>query len=148
MDVLKSIKLLDNRNITFHFAGKFFNEKDKKGFESFIIENELSEKVVYHGVVNGKAKKDLLEICDIFVLPTYYPKEGQPISIIEAMGNGLAIITTNHAGIPDLISSDNGKFVNPCSATEISNAISNLINNRTMLQALAKRNRKIVVEKL
>ena len=54
----------------------------------------------------------LLEKCNVFILLTNYPNEGQPISIIEAMGNGMLIITTNHAGIPDLISSDNGLLIN------------------------------------
>lgn len=41
--------------------------------------------------------------CYIFVLPTRYPNEGQPIGILEAMGNGMLIITTDHAGIPDIV---------------------------------------------
>ena len=36
-------------------------------------------------------------------MPTRYPNEGQPISILEAMGNGMFIITTDHAGIPDIV---------------------------------------------
>lgn len=34
---------------------------------------------------------------------TRYPNEGQPISILEAMGNGMMIVTTDHAGIPDIV---------------------------------------------
>ena len=37
------------------------------------------------------------------MLPTRYPNEGQPISILEAMGNGMFIISTDHAGIPDIV---------------------------------------------
>ncbi len=44
-----------------------------------------------------------------FALPTRYPNEGQPISILEAMGNGMFIITTDHAGIPDItVGTENG----------------------------------------
>ena len=39
----------------------------------------------------------------MFILPTRYPNEGQPISILEAMGNAMFIITTDHAGIPDVV---------------------------------------------
>ena len=53
-----------------------------------------------------------MRVCDIFVLLTRYPNEGQPISILEAMGNGMAIITTNHAGIPDIVKNgENGIVV-------------------------------------
>lgn len=41
-------------------------------------------------------------------MPTRYPNEGQPISILEAMGNGMFIITTDHAGIPDIVGTENG----------------------------------------
>ena len=37
--------------------------------------------------------------------------EGQPISILEAMGFGNVIITTKHAGIPDICSDKNAVFV-------------------------------------
>ena len=56
----------------------------------------------YLGVVSGKLKTELLSWGNVFCLPTYYSMEGQPISIIEAMGFGNFIVTTNHAGIPDI----------------------------------------------
>lgn len=87
----------------FHFAGKFFNEDDKKDFFDYIENNKLNDFVTYYGIVTGSRKKELLKKCDVFVLLTTYPKEGQPISILEAMGNGMAIVTTNHAGIPDIL---------------------------------------------
>ena len=59
--------------------------------------------ITYHGIVGGEKKADLLKLCDIFALITRYPNEGQPISIIEAMANGMYIITTDHAGVPALV---------------------------------------------
>ncbi len=87
----------------FDFAGKFFEDGEKEYFESYVKENKLEEYVTYHGVVAGEEKRNLLKQCDIFTLPTRYPKEGQPISILEAMGNGMFIVTTDHAGIPDIV---------------------------------------------
>lgn len=94
---------LVHKRFHFDFAGAFFDEKEKKYFFSFIKENELQDFVSYHGIVNGEQKKDLLMSSDIFVLLTRYPNEGQPISILEAMGNGMVVISTNHAGIPDIV---------------------------------------------
>lgn len=48
---------------------------------------------------------------DIFVLLS--ENEGLPISIIEAMRAGLAIISTNVSGIPELVSNDNGLLIRP-----------------------------------
>lgn len=92
----------------FDFAGKFFEDREKEYFGSYIKDNELDEYVTYHGIVDGDAKRKLLKECYIFALPTRYPNEGQPISILEAMGNGMFIITTDHAGIPDIVDAENG----------------------------------------
>lgn len=87
----------------FDFAGKFFEDKEKEYFENYVKDNFLEEYVTYHGTVNGEEKQRLLKECYFFVLPTKYPNEGQPISILEAMGNGMYVITTEHAGIPDIV---------------------------------------------
>ena len=87
----------------FHFAGKFFDEKEKNSFKMYVEKYALHEFVTYHGIVGGNEKKALLKQCDIFTLLTRYPNEGQPISILEAMGNGMCIVTTDHAGIPDIV---------------------------------------------
>lgn len=91
-----------NRKFSFEFAGKFFDDEEKVYFEKYISENQLEDYIKYHGIVGGDEKKDLLYNSDVFVLLTNYPNEGQPISIIEAMFNGMVIVTTDHAGIPDL----------------------------------------------
>lgn len=95
-------------DIHFDFAGKFFDMTEEDYFMSFIKDNELDTYVTYHGIVSGEEKQKLLESCHVFALLTRYPNEGQPISILEAMGNGMAIVTTNHAGIPDIATSRNG----------------------------------------
>lgn len=93
----------------FDFCGKFFDDEEKNYFEFYVKENALEQYVSYHGVVLGDEKRKFLETADFFALPTRYPNEGQPISIIEAMANGLVVITTDHAGIPDLVKNmDNG----------------------------------------
>lgn len=111
----EKLKADSGASIKFHFdfAGQFFEENEKHYFYNYISENHLENFVTYHGVVKGKTKKNLFKQCDIFVLLTEYSKEGQPISLLEAMGNGLYIITTNHAGIPDIIQNGiNGSIFN------------------------------------
>ncbi len=91
------------RKFHFDFAGLFFDKREKEYFEKYIKDNSLENYVTYHGVVSGEEKKNLLVNATYFVLLTKYPKEGQPISIIEAMSNGLIILSTEHAGIPDVV---------------------------------------------
>lgn len=99
----ESVDKGNDRKYHFDFAGKFFEKAEEDYFNLFIKNNNLEEYVSYHGVVGGEQKQGLLNNADIFVLLTRYPNEGQPISILEAMGNGLQVITTNHAGIPDIV---------------------------------------------
>lgn len=87
----------------FDFAGKFFEKNEEDFFWNYVKDNGLEDYITYHGIVSGDKKRELLKLCDIFALPTRYPNEGQPISILEAMGNGMFIITTDHAGIPDIV---------------------------------------------
>lgn len=92
----------------FDFAGAFFDKKEEVFFWKYVKENELSSYITYHGVVSGNDKKELLKNSNIFILLTRYPREGQPISILEAMGNGMVIVTTKHAGIPDIVNENWG----------------------------------------
>lgn len=102
----------------FDFAGKFFEESEQEYFENYIKENRLEEYITYHGIVDGEKKRELLKKCFIFALPTRYRIEGQPISILEAMGNGMFIITTDHAGIPDIVEDGvNGMIINDSSSS-------------------------------
>ena len=103
----------DADKFVFHFAGKFFDPAEEKFFKEH---SEGLPNVVFHGVVGGQVKVDLLKQCNIFSLLSRYPNEGQPISILEAMGNGMAVITTDHAGIPEIASHANGYA---CSKTHI-----------------------------
>ena len=99
----KRVESGEEKKLHFDFAGKFFDETEEKFFFNNIKDNGIEDFVMYHGIVGGDKKRELLKTCDIFVLLTRYPNEGQPISILEAMGNGMMIVTTDHAGIPDIV---------------------------------------------
>ena len=99
----ENVSLGNKPRFYFHFAGKFFKNSDKLFFEEYIHKYKLEKFVIYHGIVDGEQKRKLLKNCNIFILLTRYPKEGQPISILEAMGNAMTIVTTNHAAIPDIV---------------------------------------------
>ncbi len=149
-DLLKVILELKRRGIVdkfkFYFAGKFFDEREKQFFDNYISENELSSHVIFNGPAYGQDKIDLLKKCHVFSLLSTYPNEGQPISILEAMGNGMAIITTNHAGIPDIATSKNG-FVSDKSNIDVSNISDFLIEmykDREALKSICKLNYDVI----
>ena len=130
----------------FHFAGKFFDSQEE---DYFMEHSKGLSNVVFHGVVGGKDKTDLLRKCQIFSLQSRYPNEGQPISILEAMGNGMAIITTDHAGIPEIASCDNG-FVCDKGHIDVEDIYRYLLDcyqNRETFTAVCERNYLDVKEK-
>ena len=59
------------------------------------------ESVSFPGWLRGKAKEDVLLNSSVFLLPSY--NEGLPMSILDAMGYGLPIVSTNVGGIPKLV---------------------------------------------
>lgn len=83
----------------FSFAGGFESEAAK---DSFLRAIQHLPMVRYHGTVYGAEKRSLLLRAHLFCLPTYYPYEGQPISILEAYAAGCAVATTDHSGIFDI----------------------------------------------
>jgi glycosyltransferase involved in cell wall biosynthesis len=62
---------------------------------------KLKDRVDYLGWIDEDKKSQLLAGCDIFTLPSY--GEGMPVSILEAMAYGLAVISTRVGGIPELV---------------------------------------------
>jgi glycosyltransferase involved in cell wall biosynthesis len=150
-DILKLAKYAkDNDDVRFKFifAGKFFNETDKTNFFEYIKENDVSSIVEYKGIVSGDDKNKLLENNDYFMLLTRYKNEGQPISIIEAAANGLRVITTDHAGIKDILNSSKMIMVdkNKISIKEIYDILNLEYIKRTELIDLANENRREIIK--
>lgn len=125
------------------------------GFESAKCKNEFLKTIegqkglIYHGLfVSGYEKKTLYKQAHIFCLPTYYPYEGQPISILEAYATGCAVITTDHSGIPDVFRNGvNGFEVQKMSSDSIKSMLEQILEKPEQLQPIAIFNRKIAYEK-
>ena len=84
--LLNALKNLEKNNIIYKakIAGNI-DQKYSKEILNLFTELKNAE---YIGVVNGDDKKNLLKWGNVFVLPTFYKMEGQPISILEAMATG------------------------------------------------------------
>lgn len=79
--------------------------------KNFVAKHNLLDNVSFMGnVPNSEVHKVLCEE-NIFILMS--ENEGLPISIIEAMRAGLAIISTKVAGIPEQVNETNGILLNP-----------------------------------
>ena len=148
MDLLKAVEILIDKEIfNFHltFAGSFIaSPDDPLGSDITVFEEEflkkiksdkLKEYITYRGVVIGEEKESLLKESDIFILPTSYHVEGQPVSIIEAMAYGCAIISTKYRSIPDIIvENENGFYTEYGNPLSLASKIEELLNDKEKLK--------------
>lgn len=130
------------RRFHFDFAGNFFDKNEESYFFNYIKKYGLDDYVTYHGVVDGNEKRKLLQMCDVFCLLTNYPNEGQPISILEAMGNGMVVVTTDHAGIPDLVIDGENGIVEEKNNISTQRIYSRLLN--VDYETIEKTNRHVI----
>ncbi len=75
----------------------------------------IQDKVLFKGKVNQQEAFELMKSADIFVHHSVTSKNGEtegiPTVIMEAMSAGLPVISTYHAGIPELVESGRTGFM-------------------------------------
>lgn len=76
--------------------------ENRKIIEDYVSDYGLQEHV--HLLGQQEDVFGFLHKADIFALPSLY--EGVPMTLIEAMGTGLPIVTTRVGGIPDMLDDD------------------------------------------
>ena len=139
-DVLQAVDILVNkeeRNVKCVFAGKFMASPDderpgisnKEDFDKFIEYHHLADVVSYYSGMYGEQKDEMFAKANVFLLPTYYINEGQPVSIIEAMAYGCVPIVTRYRHIPMMVTEENGCFVEAKRSEQIAKAVEELMDN-------------------
>ena len=111
--------------------------------EDLIKSNEIENIVKFEGWVSGDKKIDLLNWCDVYILPSF--NEGLPISILEAMSYSHPIISTPVGGILEVLhDGENGIVVNPGNVNEIYNSLLFFVNNRNLIKLQGETSEKLV----
>ena len=73
--------------------------------------NKLGKSIFIHGCLSNSDAVKFMHDVDIVALPTYYPSEAFPISIIEAMSLTKMVISCPRAAVKDMLTDLEGK---PC----------------------------------
>jgi glycosyltransferase involved in cell wall biosynthesis len=109
---------------------------------------DLVDAITYHGPVHGEAKWRILEDADVFVLPTQYPGEGQPISVIEALSRGIPVVASRYRGIPEQVETGlNGWLIDPVTPETIADAIAKVVGTAESYSRLSMNARRVYEEK-
>lgn len=148
LDVLQAGTLLNDQglDVRIDFVGRWYSDTDKREFEQLVERNELGRSVHHHGLIEDRATlKQFYLKADVFVFPTYYLHEAQPLCIIEAMSAGAPIVTTNKGGIPNLVRDGVEGFVVPAQHPgAIAAAVRRLTDDQTWLSTSRNARRRFV----
>lgn len=127
--------------MSFDFAGGFASEADRLSFLGRLGAHAGAR---HHGIVAGETKRSLLHAAHVFCLPTYYPYEGQPISILEAYAAGCAVVTTDHSGIFDIFTpGQNGHAAHKRDAGSVADALGAMLTDLPTTERIGRHNREL-----
>ncbi|HEY8380516.1 MAG TPA: glycosyltransferase family 4 protein [Microvirga sp.] len=113
--------------------------------EPYRVEAErlgLGDRVRFEGWVGPDGVTALLAQSDVFVLPSH--GENQPMSIIEAMGAGLAVVTTRVGAIPEMVEHErSGLLVEAGDSDALARALERVLVSPEERQRLGKAGRAV-----
>lgn len=115
----------------------FGGDGEREQAEKLCVEKGIADHVTFLGWVKGAEKERLLRECSIYVLPTYH--EGMPMSILEAMSYGMAVVSTYVGGIPHIImDEENGLLCEAGNLSQLQKALYDVLGNCDRREALGK----------
>jgi glycosyltransferase involved in cell wall biosynthesis len=105
LDVMAAAPLVAREipGVRFVIAGAYGGPRDQEQAERLMQDPGVRAVVELPGRVTGDARFELMRDTDVFVFPSYYPIEGQPTVLLEAMSASLPIVTTDQGAIRETI---------------------------------------------
>ncbi len=91
----------------------------------------------------GAEKAALFRDADIFVLPTRYAVEAQPLALLEAMASGCAIVTSRAGEIPTILNGECAVLLESVSTDAVEEALQTLsLNSNKRMRMATEANRR------
>ena len=119
----------------------FVGYKSSPEIEKMCKSLNIEKNVIFIGFLNEEEKIDAYRSADVFVLPTLY--EGFGIVFIEAMASGCPIVTTNVAGVPEIVENiKNGILTRPRNSDDIATGIIKILDSKALARKISKNNTK------
>lgn len=120
--------------------------EDRGSLEDMAFELGLRNCVTFAGSVGHEEIRKLYAKAELFVLPSF--AEGVPIVLMEAMAMGVAVVSTNIAGIPELIKEKNsGHLVFASDVYELAEKIEAELYDSILRDVFRNNARKTIEEK-
>ncbi len=123
----------------FHLVGRWYSKRFQEEAEALVEKLGVTRKVFFLGELTGDDKWQAYAQSDIFFFPTHYSSEAFPIVLLEALGSGLPIVTTEWRGVPKLLEGCTSAKVLPIRSPGIyRDAFIELFANRDRFVEMAK----------
>jgi glycosyltransferase involved in cell wall biosynthesis len=107
LEILKTADVLKRAGqaspFRFRIVGKWFSQEFEKEARKLHRELDLADVVEFAGQLTGDDKWQAYAQADVFFFPTHYASEATPIVLMEALGSGLPLLSTQWAGIPAML---------------------------------------------
>lgn len=151
--ILDAVEKLERDDFVFLVVGGTYFSVNSVNLTELVISRNLEEKIILLGRFGGPQLDVVFAASDIFCLPSiteYYSdekpaeREGIPVALMEAMAWGKPVISTKHAGIPELVEDI---LIEENNVEELVSAINHLLDHPDTWKALGDRNQKIVAER-
>jgi glycosyltransferase involved in cell wall biosynthesis len=112
-----------------------------------LVEKEnLKEKVSINGWVPHSKIWEIYENADVMALPSY--AEGLPMSLLEAVGEGLPVVSTRVGGIPEVVEDGrNGFLIEPGDVEALADRLRRLVTSPEMAERMGRESLNIAREK-
>ncbi len=85
----------------------------KPELETLLMSYGIQKSARYFGFVSADKRKALFDQADLFVFPSNYANEAQPLVVLEAMAAGVPVITSNIATLPEYVQPDQTGWLCP-----------------------------------
>lgn len=136
----------NNQNLRYISVG---DGELKENLFNLVKNLKLEKYVEFQNNVSSDKLSKLYAKASIYVLPSFTnidgDTEGTPASIIQACASGLPIVSTYHAGIPEVVKDKvTGFLVNEKDSSGLAEKISYLINHTSLMSKMGKRGREYV----
>lgn len=129
--VLKSMSILHEKypQTTLTIVGNHTDEKYYKSLLDYVVENGLSDCVMFHPACNHEQLKEYLKDKHFYLFPTSEPHEGHSNAMTEAMAWGLIPIATPQGFNRSVVAND-GLIVRELSPKAFADCVSKVIDSK------------------
>ncbi|MBF0240034.1 MAG: glycosyltransferase family 4 protein [SAR324 cluster bacterium] len=150
LTLLKAVSFLmekEQENLEVWIVGNVWKQSFQQTLTDYVAEHHLENVIHFLGPKFENEKWDVFSRVDLYVLPTFYPNECFPLTILEAMQFGLPVISTFEGAIPEIVDDGQTGFLVPAKNHEaLAEKISLFLENPDLLKTMGAAGRKKFLE--